>query len=215
MRERRPWDGRWLVLTVGVPESQRQLRHRLRTRLTWLGAGSPAPGLWIVTDAAKEPEVRAVVAELGLADRAFAWTGHATGIGDPARLIKEAWDLDDVEDRYLAFIDRFQGMRAATDREAFVQQVLLIQEWRRFPFLDPDLPVELLDHDWPGPTAAATFHSIRTRAGTAARRPPGGRSPRPPARSLSGGSWFRGSGLAALTSTTDIVRWLRCEERQR
>jgi phenylacetic acid degradation operon negative regulatory protein len=163
MRAPHGWDGRWLVLTVGVPESQRQLRHRLRTRLTWLGAGSPAPGLWVVPDAAKEPEVRAVVAELGLADRAFGWTGPATGIGDPARLIKEAWDLDDVEKRYLAFIDRFQGMRVATDREAFVQQVLLIQEWRRFPFLDPDLPVELLDHDWPGPTAAATFHSSHDR----------------------------------------------------
>src|SRR3954447_2002740 len=35
MREPHAWDGRWLVLTVGVPESQRQLRHRLRTKLTW------------------------------------------------------------------------------------------------------------------------------------------------------------------------------------
>jgi phenylacetic acid degradation operon negative regulatory protein len=36
--------------------------------------------------------------------------------------------------------------------------VELVQEWRRFPFLDPDLPRELLDHDWPGPRAAAVFH---------------------------------------------------------
>ena len=34
----------------------------------------------------------------------------------------------------------------------------MVQEWRRFPFLDPDLPGELLDHDWPGPRAAAAFH---------------------------------------------------------
>ena len=30
MSERRPWDGRWLILTMPIPESQRQLRHRLR-----------------------------------------------------------------------------------------------------------------------------------------------------------------------------------------
>ena len=34
-----PWDGRWLVLSVPIPETQRRLRHRLRTRLTWLGLG--------------------------------------------------------------------------------------------------------------------------------------------------------------------------------
>jgi phenylacetic acid degradation operon negative regulatory protein len=35
------WDGRWLVLAVSVPETQRQLRHKLRTRLTWAGWAPP------------------------------------------------------------------------------------------------------------------------------------------------------------------------------
>lgn len=163
MRTPRPWDGQWLVLTVAVPESQRQLRHRLRTRLTWLGLGSPSPGLWVVPDASQEEEVRVALAELELLDRAFAWTGPASGIGDPKKLLASAWDLDDVEKRYLRFIDSFEGRRAETGREAFVSQVQLIQDWRRFPFLDPDLPGELLDHDWPGPRAAATFHDRRNR----------------------------------------------------
>jgi len=163
MRQPRVWDGRWLVLTVAVPESQRQLRHRLRTRLTWLGLGSPASGVWVVPDASKEAAVRAVVADLELAGWAFAWAGEATQIGDPAKLIKAAWDLDDVEKRYVRFVDRFRDMRVGSDRDAFVQQVLLIQEWRRFPFLDPHLPAELLDHDWPGPAAAAAFHDRHDR----------------------------------------------------
>ena len=54
MRERHPWDGRWLVLSVPIPETQRQLRHRLRTRLTWLGLGSPTSGLWVTPDATKD-----------------------------------------------------------------------------------------------------------------------------------------------------------------
>jgi len=81
MRERRPWDGRWLVVSVPIPETQRQLRHRLRTRLSWLGLGSPTSGLWIATDASKADDVQAVVRDLGLADLAFAWTGSASGLG--------------------------------------------------------------------------------------------------------------------------------------
>jgi phenylacetic acid degradation operon negative regulatory protein len=163
MRHPHPWDGRWLVLTVSVPESQRQLRHRLRTRLTWLGLGSPSPGLWVVPDVSKEAEVSAVIDELGLHDRAFAWAASALSVGDPGKLINTAWDLNDVEKRYLAFIDRFGDAQPADAEDAFVNQVRLVQAWRRFPFLDPDLPSELLDHDWPGPRAAATFHDRHDR----------------------------------------------------
>jgi phenylacetic acid degradation operon negative regulatory protein len=163
MREPHRWDGRWLVVTVAVPESQRRLRHRLRTKLTWLGLGSPSPGRWVIPDASKAAAVRDVIGELDLADRAHAWTGPAAGIGDTTRLINAAWDLDAVEKRYLGFIERLQTVTAATARDAFVNQVLLIQEWRRFPFLDPDLPAELLDHQWPGPRAAAVFHDLRDR----------------------------------------------------
>lgn len=158
MRGQRPWDGRWLVLNVAIPETQRRLRHRLRTRLTWAGMGSPAPGLWVVPDAGKEAEIEAIVAELGVGAHAYAWAGQATGFADQQRLVAEAWSLDEVEDRYARFIERFGNMAPSDPAEGFVQQVLLVQEWRRFPFLDPALPAALLDHDWPGPLAAATFH---------------------------------------------------------
>ncbi|MGH3497420.1 MAG: PaaX family transcriptional regulator [Nocardioidaceae bacterium] len=163
MRERHPWDGRWLVLSVPIPESQRQLRHRLRTRLTWLGLGSPTSGLWVTPDATKERVVHDVIRELGLETQAFAWAGSASGLGDEQRLLADAWDLAEVEDRYLQFLGEFESRRAGSPSAAFVAQVEMVQEWRRFPFLDPDLPGELLDHDWPGPRAAAAFHDRHTR----------------------------------------------------
>ncbi|HET7387370.1 MAG TPA: PaaX family transcriptional regulator C-terminal domain-containing protein [Nocardioidaceae bacterium] len=163
MRERHPWDGTWLVLSVVIPEAQRQLRHRLRTRLTWLGLGSPSSGLWVSPDATKARDVHVALRQLGLEKQSFAWTGPATGIGDEGRLLTRAWDLVDVEDRYLAFLEGFESREAETPGDAFVAQVQMVQEWRRFPFLDPDLPVELLDHDWPGARAAATFHDRHAR----------------------------------------------------
>jgi phenylacetic acid degradation operon negative regulatory protein len=163
MRERHQWDGSWLVLSVPIAETQRQLRHRLRTRLTWLGLGSPTSGLWVTPDATKAGDVHGVIRDLGLEAQAFAWLGPASGIGDESRLLADAWDLADVEDRYLAFVDDFGSRRAGTPAEAFAAQVAMVQEWRRFPFLDPDLPGELLDHDWPGPRAAAAFYDRHAR----------------------------------------------------
>jgi phenylacetic acid degradation operon negative regulatory protein len=158
MRAPHAWDGRWLVLTVSIPETQRQLRHRLRTQLTWLGLGSPAPGMWISPEVGKAPELSRVIADLELEGQSFAWVGPTAGIGNEAVLVEAAWELADVEKRYLQFLDAFEGRRVSVAGEAFVAQVELVQEWRRFPFLDPDLPRELLDHDWPGPRAAAIFH---------------------------------------------------------
>lgn len=163
MRERRPWDGRWLILTVAIPESQRQLRHRLRTRLTWLGLGSSTSGIWISPDATKDRAVHEVIRGLGLESQAFAWTGSAAGLGDEQRLVADAWDLASLEDRYLEFIGTFENREAESPTDAFIAQVEIVQEWRRFPFLDPDLPRELLDHDWPGPRAAAAFHDRHRR----------------------------------------------------
>jgi phenylacetic acid degradation operon negative regulatory protein len=163
MRGRPAWDGRWLVVDVAIPESQRRLRHQLRTRLTWLGLGTPTPGLWVSPDARKAPSVAAVIDDLGLGGLAFAWTGPMAGIGTEGRLLAQAWDLDDVEARYQQFLGDFKPRQAGDDAEAFVAQVQLVEAWRRFPFVDPDLPAELLDHDWPGTRAARTFHDCHRR----------------------------------------------------
>lgn len=152
------WDGRWLVLSVAIPETQRQLRHKLRTQLTWLGLGSPGSGIWITPDTGHEAEVERVVAELGIEDRAVAWIGSLSTIGSAATLIADAWALDDVASAYLDFIDEFGTMEAPDPESAFTAQIRLVHEWRRFPFLDPDLPAELLKDDWPARSAVELFH---------------------------------------------------------
>jgi phenylacetic acid degradation operon negative regulatory protein len=163
MRGQRRWDGRWLVLAVTVPETQRQLRHKLRTRLTWAGMGSPAPGLWVVPDAGRVDEVQTIVAELGIEHSTMSWVGPSSGIGDPQDVVAAAWRLDEVEDAYDAFVAEFADRQVIDREEAFAAQVQLVHAWRLFPAVDPALPAELLDHDWPGPDAAAVFHRCHDR----------------------------------------------------
>ena len=150
------WDGRWLVLAVSIPETQRQLRHRLRTRLTWAGLGSPMPGLWVTPDTDKEKEVAGALEELGV--ESFSFAGPFGQIGDQQRVVAQAWALEDVERRYVDFVDAVSGATADAPAEQFRAQVRLVQEWRRFPFLDPGLPAQLLSATWPGPAAAELFH---------------------------------------------------------
>jgi phenylacetic acid degradation operon negative regulatory protein len=155
------WDGRWLVLTVSVPETQRRLRHSLRTRLSWAGLGSPVPGLWVTPDASKEKEVVAVVESLGV--EAFSFVGPFAAVGMQERLVAEAWRLDEVAARYQQFVKAFAGSRVGTRPQAFASQVRLVQQWRHVPFLDPGLPAELLPATWPGPAAAQRFHRRHER----------------------------------------------------
>ncbi|MGP4050255.1 PaaX family transcriptional regulator [Streptomyces sp. 2A115] len=155
----RPWEGTWLVVLVSVPEAKRDLRHRVRTRLTWAGFGSPEPGVWITPHADREAEALGVLKELGLADDAMSFSATYGAVGSEAAMVARAWDLSEVEDRYEAFIDEFTGLRPADGDAVLHAQTMLVHEWRRFPFLDPRLPSKLLPPGWSGARAADLFHS--------------------------------------------------------
>jgi phenylacetic acid degradation operon negative regulatory protein len=151
------WDGRWLVVMATVPETQRRLRHQLRTKLTWAGFGSPAPGMWISPHPARAPEAEEIMRELGLDASAFSFCGAFGGIGSQRTMVDQAWDLGAIAAQYDAFLDEFAGLRPAAGPEVVLAQVRLVHEWRRFPFLDPQLPSELLPARWIGDRAAKVF----------------------------------------------------------
>lgn len=152
-----PWDGRWLVLLVSVPESRRQLRHRLRTRLAWAGLGSPTPGVWVTPDPAKQGEVVRVIADLGLTEVSSSFVGPFGAIGAEHDVVAQAWDLTALEAAYEHFLDTFDAARPRSGADVLSSQIHLVHAWRRFPFLDPALPVELLPARWAGARAATLF----------------------------------------------------------
>ncbi|MEU6556383.1 PaaX family transcriptional regulator C-terminal domain-containing protein [Streptomyces sp. NPDC046915] len=154
----RTWNGTWLVVLASVPETRRDLRHKVRTQLTWAGFGSPEPGVWITPHADREAETLGVLRELGLADDAMSFIASYGAVGSEAAMVARAWELSEVEERYEAFIDEFTGLRPADDDAVLHAQTMLVHEWRRFPFLDPRLPVKLLPPNWSGSKAAGLFH---------------------------------------------------------
>lgn len=157
------WDGRWLVVLVSVPESQRDLRHKLRTRLSWAGFGSPTAGVWITPHLTAEADAKLILDELELSSQAMSYLANYGALGSERAMVERAWDLADVGARYQAFVDEFAGRPPSTPDELLRAQTLLVHEWRRFPFLDPQLPAVLLPPKWSGTTATALFTELHLR----------------------------------------------------
>jgi phenylacetic acid degradation operon negative regulatory protein len=89
--------------------------------------------------------------------------------GPPSSVAATAWDLDSVRDAYEAFISDFVAIRPSGGEAFFRMQTLLVHAWRRFPFLDPDLPADLLPADWPRRRAHELFARRHERWQGAAR----------------------------------------------
>ena len=142
------WGGRWLLVVVRVPEERRDVRHQVRTRLAWEGFGSLGGGLWISPHAERERELLGGARRDGVA-ALMSFQAQIGALGEPAEVVAEAWDLDAVAEAYRTFIATFGRQRPRAPEAVFRAQTLLVHAWRKFPFLDPDLPEDMLPAGWP------------------------------------------------------------------
>lgn len=159
------WDGRWVLVVLRVPEPRRELRHRLTTRLAWAGFGSLGGGLWITPHAGREAQIQAEEpAQL------LSFNAELGALGDTAKVIQEAWDLPGLRQHYEQFLADFgPDPDSGDDGAVFASQTALVHAWRRFPFIDPDLPDDLLPPDWPRPRAYELFRTRHERWAPAAQ----------------------------------------------
>src|SRR3954454_11401189 len=84
------WDGQWLLVVLRVPEERREVRHRFRTQLAWAGFGSLGGGLWITPHVEREGELSARNAD---GAELLSFRAELGALGEPERVIAEAWDL--------------------------------------------------------------------------------------------------------------------------
>lgn len=165
---RRMADGdRWRLISFTIPESQRAARHQLRRRLTGIGCGTVAPGLWIAPEYLAAEAVD-IVRALELSE--FVTTFSTSEIDFPGSLRDAAtqwWDLSGIADRHRRFLDRCDALsnrpHPQNARDAFVRFAPLLDEWRIIPYVDPGLPPAMTPENWPGDRAVAEFAAARDR----------------------------------------------------
>jgi phenylacetic acid degradation operon negative regulatory protein len=156
-----PWDGQWHMVIYSVPETERALREQLRKKLSWLGFGPLSASVWVsphdrtaqVRDAfAGEPAIRLDV-----------FRSRSAGTGSDRDIAARSWDLAGLDRDYTEFIRRYEGPLAGyrvgdvRGKDALVERMYLIHDYRMFPFRDPDLPPELVPSGWPGRQAHELF----------------------------------------------------------
>ncbi len=166
------WDRRWLIVYASVPERDRNIRYRMSLGLGWAGLGSLGNGVWIGPWTDREQTVVELLAELKV--EATSFQADLGTLGSADSLVATAWNLPELAELYQDFVRETEAAAAqertsSVDNEtahaasAAARLTDLVHRWRRFPFLDPGLPVELLPDNWPGAEAATCFSRSRAK----------------------------------------------------
>jgi phenylacetic acid degradation operon negative regulatory protein len=159
----------WTVLWHSIPEDRRLARTRLVRRLRFLGFGSVQDGTWLAPHD-REVEVAKLLDELDVAAHAGVLLGRPATAVDFGTFVARVWDLDELAERYRAFADHFRGHHVADDREALLLRTRLVHTFREFPFLDPELPEDLVPAPRHRAEALRLFHDLYPALAPAAQR---------------------------------------------
>lgn len=146
----------WCLVSFSIPESARSVRHQLRRRLQWIGAGVVSPALWICPGHLRD-EATQILEELGA--RQWATLFDAVAPAPAGTLVEAAaqwWDLGALRTEHLAF----QASLSTLPPEPFAAYVHLLDRWRVLPYTDPGLPASMLPTDWPGARSVERFTAL-------------------------------------------------------
>lgn len=156
------WDETWYLLTYTIPEKKRNIRDELRRELMWLGFGTISNGTWITPWNLKE-SIEPFIQRHRLNGLVEMFAAHHEGYSTNRTLVERCWNFDQIEKNYDEFLERWNSRFNQLDfstiqpRDSFMEQTLLIHDWRKFLHLDPKLPFELLPENWVGKQAAQFF----------------------------------------------------------
>ncbi|WP_197409353.1 MULTISPECIES: PaaX family transcriptional regulator [unclassified Rathayibacter] len=159
-------DQGWCIVHFTVAESERALRHKLRTHLTAIGFGNVGSAVWIAP-ARMLDAARKAIEELEMGSQSLIFVGDYAGGQDIDRLLRSGWDLEGIAERYREFIALYSERSRQLARsdgldgpEALRCYLAVVDDWRPLPFSDPGLPAEVLGDDWPGPAAVTLFETL-------------------------------------------------------
>ncbi|WP_199435307.1 PaaX family transcriptional regulator [Qaidamihabitans albus] len=160
-RARGPWDGQWHMVLYSVPESERGVREQLRKKLAWFGFGPLSASVWLSphdrTDLVREAFAEEPAVRLDI------FRSRSVGLEADRDIAARAWDLGQLDRDYAELLHeyrpRLSRYRAGGlgGSDALAERMRLVQDYRRFPFRDPDLPPELLPEGWHGRQAHEVF----------------------------------------------------------
>ncbi|MET8117706.1 PaaX family transcriptional regulator C-terminal domain-containing protein [Micromonospora sp. NPDC005189] len=169
------WDGCWTIVAFSLPQDRSTQRRALRAQLRWLGYAPLYDGLWI-SPHELTPPARAQLDQLTLG-AVTVFRGQQSALDSTShRAPIEAWDIEAISRSYEAFLRRWTPLlprvvSGQVDGAAAVRaRTEIMDTFRRFPVLDPQLPVELLPEGWLRRPARELFEAVYDGLGAPAER---------------------------------------------
>lgn len=145
--EKRAWDGRMHMVTYDIPEKRHTDRLMLRNYLRRLGCGKLQASVW-VTPYNPIDTIHAFMDEKDLTGTVIVsdmGEGAAIGEENLQALIVRVYNLEELEDRYEAWLDESTS-RKYLDHWSVIQYLSILAD-------DPQLPFLLLPRWWKGDKA--------------------------------------------------------------
>ncbi|TDB78073.1 PaaX family transcriptional regulator C-terminal domain-containing protein [Micromonospora sp. KC723] len=163
--DRESWDGRWTIVAFSMPKEESAQRRALRDDLRWRGYAPLYDGVW-VSPRPMTAAARAVLAAVAFGTTSVFRARHLELDTGASRSPVDAWDVAGISAQYRAFIRRWSPLLrrmtagGVTGAEAVRARTEMMDTYRRFPVLDPLLPVELMPSGWPRARARELFVAV-------------------------------------------------------
>lgn len=172
----RQGDGQWLVVSYSLPESRQPQRHAVRKALVGLGFARLYDSVW-VSPAPDGSAVREALRGLLVDVPGAKWSLMRARFDDDdaAQGPAAAYDVAGLAGAYRAFVAEHASLRSEVragrvrPAQALVARATVMDAWRTFVHVDPDLPAGLLPADWPRPEARDLFLEVHTALGPLAQ----------------------------------------------
>lgn len=160
-----PWDGFWTLVSFSFPQEERSQRRALRGQLRWLGYAPLYDALWVSPDA-PNPTVEDRLTTITLGAMTMFRARHVELTTQTNRNPIDAWDIAAIARRYNTFIRRWKPLlpRIRTGKvsgaAAVHARTEIMDAYRHFPIIDPQLPIELMPARWPRAEAREVFVAV-------------------------------------------------------
>lgn len=150
------WDGSWtLVVPSQVPEEKKE---EFRKSLLWQGFNTLVNGMY-AHPSSYTTSLEETLYEQKLLGEVVVMSAKTVDVQSMEaikKLVKNRWNLDELETAYTAFIEFYRPLstpeylNSLLAREQFLLRQLLIHEFRRILLRDPDFPDQMLPQGWIG-----------------------------------------------------------------
>jgi phenylacetic acid degradation operon negative regulatory protein len=159
------WDELWTLIAFSLPQEEGTQRRALRGQLRWLGYAPLYDGLWISPHDLTKP-ASARLAQLSLGALTVFRARHVDIDAFTRRDPISAWDIKAIADQYESFIRQWRPLlhRIRSGHiggaKAVRARTEVMDTYRRFPVLDPHLPIGLLPPGWLREPARDVFAAV-------------------------------------------------------